>query len=88
MIVMKFGGTSVEDALAINNVIEIINHERERPSVVVLSAIAGATNALISALRVTLEFNSEFGLSLYTPIVVKYRDEKTDAATVLEKSLR
>ena len=27
-------------------------------------------------------------LSLYTPIIVKYRDEKTDAATVLEQSLR
>ena len=36
--------------------------------------------------------NSEFGteqkLSVYTPIVVKYRDDRTDAATVLEESLR
>jgi 2,3,4,5-tetrahydropyridine-2-carboxylate N-succinyltransferase len=36
--------------------------------------------------------NSEFGieqrLSLYAPIIVKYRDEKTEAATVLEESLR
>lgn len=36
--------------------------------------------------------NSEFGterkLSVYTPILVKYRDERTDAATVLEESLR
>lgn len=36
--------------------------------------------------------NSDFGrehqLSLYTPIIVKYRDEKTDAAMVLEESLR
>ena len=36
--------------------------------------------------------NSEFatmnGLSIYTPIIVKYRDEKTDAATVLEEGLR
>jgi 2,3,4,5-tetrahydropyridine-2-carboxylate N-succinyltransferase len=30
----------------------------------------------------------EHQLSLYTPIVVKYRDEKTDAATVLEEALR
>jgi 2,3,4,5-tetrahydropyridine-2,6-dicarboxylate N-succinyltransferase len=30
----------------------------------------------------------EWGLSLYTPIIVKYRDEKTDAATQLEEALR
>jgi len=27
-------------------------------------------------------------LSVYTPLIVKYRDEKTDAATVLEEALR
>jgi 2,3,4,5-tetrahydropyridine-2-carboxylate N-succinyltransferase len=30
----------------------------------------------------------EHGLSLYTPVIVKYRDEKTDLATVLEEWLR
>ncbi|HEY5088278.1 MAG TPA: 2,3,4,5-tetrahydropyridine-2,6-dicarboxylate N-succinyltransferase [Gemmatimonadaceae bacterium] len=30
----------------------------------------------------------EMGLSLVTPIIVKYRDERTDAATALEESLR
>ena len=30
----------------------------------------------------------EWGLSLYAPVIVKYRDEKTDAATQLEESLR
>jgi len=29
-----------------------------------------------------------WGISLYTPVIVKYRDEKTDAATVLEEILR
>ena len=33
-------------------------------------------------------FADEHGLQLYAPIVVKYRDEKTDAATVLEEVLR
>jgi 2,3,4,5-tetrahydropyridine-2,6-dicarboxylate N-succinyltransferase len=28
------------------------------------------------------------GLHLYTPVIVKYRDEKTDAATALEEALR
>src|SRR3989442_723057 len=30
----------------------------------------------------------EWGLSLYAPVIVKYRDEKTDAATQLEELLR
>ena len=29
-----------------------------------------------------------WGLSLYAPVIVKYRDEKTDAATQLEEALR
>src|SRR2546421_150413 len=30
----------------------------------------------------------EWGLSLYAPVIVKYRDEKTDASTQLEEALR
>ena len=33
-------------------------------------------------------FAKEHHLSVYAPIILKYRDEKTDAATVLEESLR
>lgn len=33
-------------------------------------------------------FAKEHHLSLYVPVIVKYRDAKTDAATVLEESLR
>ncbi|NIP77706.1 MAG: 2,3,4,5-tetrahydropyridine-2,6-dicarboxylate N-succinyltransferase [Gemmatimonadetes bacterium] len=33
-------------------------------------------------------FASEHGLQLYAPVIVKYRDEKTDAATALETALR
>ncbi len=33
-------------------------------------------------------FAKEHGLQLYAPVIVKYRDEKTDAATVLEEVLR
>lgn len=33
-------------------------------------------------------FAAERGLQLYTPIIVKYRDDKTDAATALEDALR
>ncbi len=33
-------------------------------------------------------FAEKNGLSLYTPVIVKYRDEKTDAAAALEDALR
>lgn len=33
-------------------------------------------------------FARKHGLSLYAPVIVKYRDESTDAATALEESLR
>lgn len=34
------------------------------------------------------DFARNHGLSLYAPVIVKYRDEKTDAATALESALR
>jgi len=34
------------------------------------------------------DFATEHGLSVYTPIIVKYRDEKTDSAAALEDALR
>ena len=37
---------------------------------------------------VTNNFGKENGLSIYCPIIVKYRDEKTDASTKLEDYLR
>lgn len=50
-IVMKFGGTSVADADAIRAVIEIVRDraDREEPLVVVVSAMARVTDALIAA---------------------------------------
>lgn len=33
-------------------------------------------------------FAQEHNLSIYTPVIVKYRDEKTDASTILEEELR
>ena len=38
--------------------------------------------------RATDAFAERYGLNLYTPVIVKYRDEKTDAATALEEALR
>jgi 2,3,4,5-tetrahydropyridine-2-carboxylate N-succinyltransferase len=38
--------------------------------------------------RVSDPFAEKHGLSLYTPVIVKYRDDKTDAAAALEEALR
>jgi 2,3,4,5-tetrahydropyridine-2,6-dicarboxylate N-succinyltransferase len=38
--------------------------------------------------RMTDAFAERQGLALYTPVIVKYRDEKTDGATALEEALR
>jgi 2,3,4,5-tetrahydropyridine-2-carboxylate N-succinyltransferase len=37
---------------------------------------------------ITKGFGKDSGLSIYAPIIVKYRDEKTNAATMLEDYLR
>ena len=37
---------------------------------------------------VEAEFGKARGLQIATPVIVKYRDEKTDAATALEQALR
>jgi len=38
--------------------------------------------------RLMDSFAEKYGLSLYTPVIVKYRDEKTDAVASLEEALR
>ena len=40
------------------------------------------------ARRVSSAFGEAQGLSLQTPVIVKYRDDRTDAATALEAWLR
>lgn len=48
MIVVKFGGTSVGDAAAIDRSAQIVKSKLERNPIVVVSALGGATNALLA----------------------------------------
>ena len=48
MIVVKFGGTSVGDAEAIKRSAEIVRGRLDRSPIVVVSALGGATNALLA----------------------------------------
>lgn len=47
MLVVKFGGTSVENAPAIRKVKDIIQSKKEQPLVVILSAFGGTTDTLL-----------------------------------------
>ncbi len=60
MIVMKFGGTSNQDAAAMRNVIRIVRTHLNQQPVVVISAIARATNELEQAAR-TARLGDEAG---------------------------
>ncbi len=51
MIVMKFGGTSVEDAVAIRRLISIVRRQSHRQPVVVVSAMGRTTNGLLECAR-------------------------------------
>jgi aspartate kinase len=48
VIVLKFGGTSVQDAEAIDRVAGIVRGRMPGRPLVVVSAMAGATNALLA----------------------------------------
>ncbi len=64
MIVMKFGGTSVEDEEAITRVAEIVlGRQQERP-VVVVSAMAGVTDSLLAMSRAAASGNIQESLKL------------------------
>ena len=55
----------------------------EKPLIIPEGAVVIAGNRHIEQ-----PFAREHKLSVYAPIIIKYRDEKTDAATALEESLR
>lgn len=59
MIVMKFGGTSVQDAEAINRVISIVKSRLKRKPVVVSSATAKTTDTLLQCCRTAADGNYE-----------------------------
>ena len=54
-IVMKFGGTSVADAAAFENVARIVAAESDASPVVVVSAMTGVTDGLLSAMPSSLD---------------------------------
>ena len=64
MIVMKFGGTSNRDAAAMSNVCRIITSHLPDHPVVVISAIASATNDLEASARAAVSGNDVGGVEV------------------------
>lgn len=60
---MKFGGTSVADAAAFENVARIVASEREAAPVVVVSAMSGVTDALLAATNIQEVFERHRSVS-------------------------
>jgi aspartate kinase len=63
MIVMKFGGTSVEDAKAIQRVAQIVRGRLKRKPLVVVSAMAGVTDSLVRISNAAAEANLDIALA-------------------------
>ena len=64
MIVMKFGGTSVMDASAIERTAQIVKGRLPRRPVVVVSAMSRVTDALLAAGKAAGEGQRELALEL------------------------
>ncbi len=62
---------------------EILRGSGTQPLLIPENAVVVAGSRHIDA-----PFAKQHHLALYAPVIVKYRDEKTDAATALEDSLR
>src|SRR6185436_3440503 len=68
MIVMKFGGTSVEDAVAIDRSCGIVAQRISQKPFVVVSALAGTTNGLLEAGRLAGERKLDQALAVIDPL--------------------
>src|ERR1044071_2640068 len=85
MIVMKFGGTSVGDAAAINQVVEIVASRKEQKPVVVASAMTRVTDTLLRIARTATERRYEDAAVIIDELskrhVATARELLTDSAT-------
>ncbi len=61
----------------------VYRREREKPLMIPPGAVV-----VPGARAITHGRGKELGISLYTPVIIKYRDEKTDQSTRLEDLLR
>jgi aspartate kinase len=78
MIVMKFGGTSVQDTEAMERVIAIIKSRLGHHPIVVVSAMAQITNTLIHCAQLAREGKEKEALKLVQDVLAKRHHETID----------
>jgi aspartate kinase len=72
MIVMKFGGTSVESGHAIERAIGIVAGQRQRHPLIVLSAIAGTTNDLLTCAQNSLDGRLDEAIAILNTLLERH----------------
>jgi aspartate kinase len=77
-IVMKFGGTSVADAGAFENVARIVAAEREASPVVVVSAMSGVTDSLLAAVNVAANGNAADAIASLENVFSRHKSVAKD----------
>jgi aspartate kinase len=70
-IVMKFGGTSVQDSKAISNVINIVKNT-DAMKIVVVSAVAKGTNSLEQIARLSSESNTDEAKNILETLINRH----------------
>lgn len=71
-LVLKFGGTSVQDAVAMNRVVRIVRDAGGRSPVVVASACAGVTNALVECVGWCESLNEKEALRIVDELEARH----------------
>jgi aspartate kinase len=77
MIVLKFGGTSVQNAEAIRNVVSIVE-SRQGKRLVVISALAGVTNRLVDIIKSLNNENLSEALKISDDLLERHINTASD----------
>jgi len=72
MIVLKFGGTSVEDAAAIRRLISIVRPQLDRQPLIVVSAMGRTTNRLLECAQIAELGDLEIAYSCLDAIIAEH----------------
>ncbi len=78
VVVMKFGGTSVEDAAAFRRVAAIVRSRMPERPVVVVSALAKVTDQLLSAAQAAAERKLDYSNAVLSTIRLRHREIAAD----------
>ncbi len=73
MIVLKFGGTSLQNGVAMCRAVEIVARQEKKRPLVVLSAIGGATNELLRLSQIALSGDTRLAQEILSGLVSRHR---------------